>query len=173
MLNNSHCFCHTHLCFRAKPFTAGAANSLSPCKGYQAAKWGHRLLLPTSPRGSRCRRMLTHRLDIVCHPRLGSFYASTRPPAAVVASYSPKEMKFHLNEIRGLDGDQALQMCSEDITICTQKPAMSSDSSPIATETCAKSLDFLSFPTTIFSFCSDEGGKKKKKSLKSVNWAVE
>ena len=115
--------------------------------------------------------MLTHRLDGVCHPRLGSSYTSTRPPAAVAASYSPKEMKFHLNEIRGLDGDQALQMCREDITICTRKPAMSSDSSPIATETCAKVLDFLSFPTKFPAFVVMKGGKKP--SLKSVNWAVE
>ena len=78
-------------------------------------------------------------------PLAGFSCTSTSPAAAVVASYSPKEMKFHLNKIRGLDRDQALQMCSEDITICTQKPAMSSDSSPIATETCAKILILFHF----------------------------
>lgn len=110
----------SQLHFGAKLVTAGAANSLSPA--VQAARWGHHLLLETSLSGSQCRWMLTRHWDGVCHPWLGSSYTSSRPPAAVVASYSPKEMKFHLNEIRGLDGDQALQMCSEDITICTQKP---------------------------------------------------
>lgn len=94
VLNNNCCFCHPQLCFRAKLVTAGAANSLSPV--VQAARWGHHLLLETSLRGSQCHWMLTRCSDSVCQPRLGSSYTSTRPPAAAVASYSPKEMKCHL-----------------------------------------------------------------------------
>lgn len=95
VLNNSCCFCHTQLRFRAKLFTAGAANSLSPV--VQAAKWGRHLLLETSLSGSQCHWMFTCCLDGVHHPRLGSSYTSARPPAAVVASCSPKETNFHLN----------------------------------------------------------------------------
>jgi len=104
--------------------------------------------------------MLTHRSDGVPVPWLGSSCTSPRPPAAVVASDSHQETKLHLNKIRGLDGDQALQMCSEDITICPQKPAMSSDSSHTATQIYAKILDFSFLSNRISSFCSDAGEGK-------------
>lgn len=59
--------------------------------------------------------MLTKHLGGVHHPCLASSYTFTRPPAEVKASHSPNGMKLHLDEIRGLDGDQSLQVCSEDI----------------------------------------------------------
>lgn len=59
--------------------------------------------------------VLTKRLGGVHHPCLASSYTFIRPPAEVEASHSPNGMKLHLDEIRGLDGDQSLQVYSKDI----------------------------------------------------------
>lgn len=79
-----------------------------------------------------------------------SWVLPTPLPAPQQHLWLPTEMKCHLSEIRGLAEDQALQMCSGDIAVCTRKPQCQLMAHPLPQKPLTKFQIF--FPTNFPAF---------------------